>query len=102
MRAYTFIEDLLEGIILLMGSDLENGVNIGRQEYVSVNELVATVARVAGKQVRLKHVPGPVGVKARNFRVDRLSAIGWRSRFSLEEGIGRTYPWVQAQVEANH
>jgi len=100
MRAYTYIDDLLNGILLLMRSDLENGVNIGRQEYVSVDELAQTVAAVAGKTVHLKHVSGPVGVKARNFRNDRIRAVGWESQFSLRDGIARTYPWVKAQVDA--
>ncbi|MDI7268411.1 MAG: NAD-dependent epimerase/dehydratase family protein [Myxococcota bacterium] len=101
MRAYTYIDDLLDGIVLLMHSTLEDGVNIGRQEYVSVDDLVRTICEVAGRKVRVKHVPGPVGVKARNFRVDRIGSIGWRSRFSLKEGIARTYPWIAAQVEAS-
>ena len=101
MRAYTYIDDLLDGIILLMGSDLENGVNIGRQEYVSVNDLVGTIEAIAGKTVTVKHIDGPVGVKARNFRADRIAAAGWRSRFSLRDGLSRTYPWVKAQVEAH-
>jgi nucleoside-diphosphate-sugar epimerase len=100
MRAYTYIDDLLEGIYLLMQSNLEDGVNIGRQEYVSVNQLVGVISEVAGKEVRVRHIEGPVGVKARNFRHDRISTIGWESRFSLRDGIGRTYPWVKAQVEA--
>ncbi|MCK4430594.1 MAG: NAD-dependent dehydratase, partial [Candidatus Aminicenantes bacterium] len=70
------------------------------QEYVSVDELVMTVAEVAGKKINIKHVEGPVGVKARNFRVDRISAIGWKSKFSLKEGLSQTYPWVKEQVEA--
>jgi nucleoside-diphosphate-sugar epimerase len=101
MRAYTYIDDLLDGIILLMGSDLENGVNIGRQEYVSVNDLVGTIEAIAGKTVTVKHIDGPVGVKARNFRADRIAAAGWRSRFSLRDGLSRTYPWVKVQVEAH-
>ncbi len=100
MRAYTFVDDLVKGIVMLMRSDLENGVNIGRREYVSVDELAITVASVAGKTIRLEHIEGPVGVKARNFRNDRISSIGWRSEFSLKEGLSRTYPWIKAQVEA--
>jgi nucleoside-diphosphate-sugar epimerase len=101
MRAYTYIDDMIEGIRMLMASDLENGVNIGRQEYVSVDELVSTVATIAGKKIRINHVEGPVGVKARNFRIDRISSIGWKSHFSLRDGLARTYPWVKAQVEAH-
>jgi GDP-D-mannose 3',5'-epimerase len=100
MRAYTYIDDLLDGIILLMNSDLENGVNIGRQEYVSVNQLVKVIADLSGKMVQIEHIEGPVGVKARNFRTDRIRAIGWESKISLREGISRTYPWVKDQVEA--
>jgi GDP-D-mannose 3',5'-epimerase len=102
MRAYTFIDDMIEGIRMLMNSDLEDGVNIGRQEYVSVDELASTIASVAGKTIHFRHIEGPVGVKARNFRIDRISSIGWKSRFSLREGIARTYPWVKAQAEALH
>jgi len=101
MRAYTYIDDLLDGIILLMHSDLENGVNIGRQEYVSVNRLVGVIAEVSGKTVHIDHIDGPVGVKARNFCADRIRAIGWESKINLHEGIARTYPWVKAQVEAS-
>lgn len=100
MRAYTYIDDLLDGIRMLMDSGFEDGINIGRQEYVSVNELVDTVAEVAGKRIHIKHVEGPVGVKARNFRIDKISALGWRSRVSLKEGIAWTYPWVEDQVIA--
>ncbi len=99
MRAYTYIEDMLEGIRLLMQSELENGVNIGRREYVSVDELVQTVASVAGKRIQIRHVEGPVGVKARNFRADRIAKLGWTSKISLRDGISQTYPWVEKQVQ---
>jgi len=101
MRAYTYIDDLLDGIILLMHSDLEDGVNIGCQEYVSVDELVHVIADVAGKKVHIKHIKGPVGVQARNFRIERIRSIGWESKISLREGIARTYPWIRDQVEAS-
>ncbi len=99
MRAYTYIDDLLDGIILLMKSDLKNGVNIGRRQYVSVIELVKTISEVAEKKINIKHIEGPVGVKARNFRNDLIKSIGWKSRYSLRAGIAKTYPWVKAQVE---
>ena len=100
MRAYTYIDDMVDGIVALMHSSLENGVNIGRQEYVSVDELANLIAEIAGKKIRLHHVAGPVGVTARNFRADRIASIGWKSRFSLRDGIARTYPWIKSQVEA--
>ena len=83
MRAYTFVEDLTDGIFRLMHSDLEDGVNIGRREYVSVDQLAQTIADVAGKTIHIEHIEGPVGVKARNFTNDRITSIGWESKFSL-------------------
>ena len=100
MRAFTYIDDMIDGIVALMHSGLENGVNIGRQEYVSVDQLANLIAEIAGKKVRLRHVPGPVGVKARNFSVQRIESIGWKSQISLREGLTRTYPWVDRQVKA--
>lgn len=101
MRAYTYIDDMVDGIRALMGSNLENGVNIGRQEYVSVDQLARTVAEVSGKRIEIRHVKGPVGVRARNFRNDRIRSIGWESKFSLREGIQRTYAWIESQVKAS-
>ena len=49
IRSYTYVADMVEGIYLLMHSDLEGPANIGCPQYVSVDELVHTVAEVAGK-----------------------------------------------------
>ncbi len=100
IRSYTYVDDMVEGIYLLMHSDLKGAVNIGCPQYVSVNELVATVAEVAGKRVNVKHIEGPVGVHSRNFSNARIYSLGWQSRFDLKAGIERTYPWIEAQVKA--
>jgi nucleoside-diphosphate-sugar epimerase len=100
IRSYTYVDDMVDGIVRLTRSDLEGAVNIGSPEYVSVDELVRVVAEVAGKRVSIRYVDGPVGVQSRNFSNARIESVGWRSRFSLRDGIARTYPWVEAQVAA--
>ena len=65
-----------------------------------MNELVRTVMEVAGKDLRIQHVEGPVGVQARNFSKARIHSLGWEAEISLREGIERTYPWVLEQVRA--
>ena len=83
-----------------MHSDLEGAVNIGCPQYVTVKELVETVA-AGGRQKDPHEVnPGPVGVQSRNFSNERIYSIGWRSQFDLKEGIRMTYPWIKAQLEA--
>jgi nucleoside-diphosphate-sugar epimerase len=100
VRSYTYVDDMVDGIYRLMQSDLEGAVNIGCPQYVSVDELVATVAEVAGKQINIRHVQGPVGVQSRNFSNVRIESLGWKPRYFLKDGIALTYPWVEAQVKA--
>jgi GDP-D-mannose 3',5'-epimerase len=100
IRSYTYVGDMIQGIYMLMHSDLEGPVNIGCPQYVTVDELVDTVAEVAGKRINVKHVEGPVGVQSRNFSNARIHSIGWRAKVFLKEGIGLTYPWVEERVNA--
>src|SRR5882762_7069535 len=100
IRSYTYVDDMVDGIYRLTESSLAGPANIGSPEYVSVTQLVETVAQVAGKTIRIKQVEGPVGVQSRNFSNERIYSTGWRSRFSVKDGIARTYPWVNAQVHA--
>jgi GDP-D-mannose 3',5'-epimerase len=99
VRSYTYVDDMTDGIYRLTQSDLEGPVNIGCPEYVTVDELARTIAEVAGKEIVIKHVEGPVGVHSRNFSNARIESIGWESQFPLRKGIEKTYPWVCAQVQ---
>jgi GDP-D-mannose 3', 5'-epimerase len=98
VRSYTYVDDLTDGIYLLMHSELDSPSNIGCPQYVSVNELVETVAQVAGKRITVKHIPGPVGVQSRNFSNARMYSIGWKPQVFLRDGIAQTYPWIADQV----
>lgn len=101
VRSYTYIDDMLSGVLSLMRSELEGPINIGSPEYVSVNQLVQAVSRASGKTVKIRHVDGPVGVSSRNFSIGRISSLGWKSQFSLDEGIARLYPWIESQVRSS-
>jgi nucleoside-diphosphate-sugar epimerase len=100
IRSYTYVDDMVDGIYRLMQSDLEGAVNIGCPQYVTVDELVAVVAEVAGKRVNIRHIEAPVGVQSRNFSNARIESLGWKPRYFLKDGIALTYPWIQTQVEA--
>ena len=100
IRSYTYIDDMLDGVYRLMHSELEGPANIGSPEYVSVEGLVRAIGEAAGKRFRVEYVEGPVGVQSRNFSNERIYSTGWRSRYTLQDGIARTYPWVEAQVKA--
>ncbi len=100
VRSYTYVDDMVDGIFMLMQSDLHGAVNIGNPQYVSVDELAEVIAGVAGKKISIRHIDGPVGVQSRNFSNDRIHTLGWQARFDLESGIRQTYPWIAAQIQA--
>jgi len=100
IRSYTYVEDMVDGIYRLTHSSIEEPTNIGNPEYVSVTELVRTVAEIARKRITIKNVKGPVGVQSRNFSNDRIYSTGWRAKYTLKDGVDKTYPWVAAQVRS--
>jgi nucleoside-diphosphate-sugar epimerase len=100
VRSYTYVDDMVDGIYRLMQSDLTCAVNIGCPQYVTVDDLVAVVAEVAGKRINVHHIEGPVGVQSRNFNNARIESLGWKPKYSLKDGIALTYPWIEAQVKA--
>ncbi|MEA2716730.1 MAG: GDP-D-mannose 3, 5-epimerase [Actinomycetota bacterium] len=100
VRSFIYVDDLVEAVLVLTRSDDGGPANIGTREYVTVKELVDAVADVAQRQVEVKWVPGPVGVRSRNFSNDRIESLGWRPRHSLRDGLAATYPWIEAQVRA--
>jgi nucleoside-diphosphate-sugar epimerase len=99
IRSYTYIDDMLEGIYLLMHSDLKSPANIGCPQYVTVKELIDAVAQVSGKKIQVKWIEGPVGVQSRNFSNARIYSLGWKPKYFLKDGIALTYPWVAEQVK---
>jgi len=99
IRAYTYVDDLVDGIYTLMQSDLKDPTTIGTTEYTSVEKLVKTVIEVSGKEIRINYVEGPVGVKSRNLNKDKIHSIGWRAEYSFKEGMEITYKWIDEQVE---
>lgn len=99
MRSYTHVDDMVRGIYLLMQSNLQEPVNIGSEEFVSVNQLVGAIAKASGKKVSIKHIEGPVGVQARNHLFEKIKDLGWRAEVSVEQGMARLYPWIAAQVQ---
>ena len=99
-RSFLYIDECIEATRRLMNSAFIGPVNIGSEEMVKINELVETVGRVSGKVVRRKHkLDAPLGVRGRNSNNDLIrSKLGWDYEQTLEEGIRKTYIWIEEQV----
>jgi GDP-D-mannose 3',5'-epimerase len=83
-----------------MDSSFAGPVNIGSEEMVSIDQLAHMVMEIAGKSLRLKHIPGPLGVRGRNSDNRLISQeLGWAPSRPLREGLEKTYAWIERQVE---
>jgi nucleoside-diphosphate-sugar epimerase len=99
-RSFLFIDECIEASRRLMDSNFIGPVNIGSEEMVTINELVDIAARVSGKTVEKNHVDGPLGVRGRNSNNDVVRReLGWDYSQTLEEGIFKTYHWIESQIK---
>lgn len=100
-RSFCYIDDCIEGIYRLMRSDYSEPLNLGQDRLVTINQLADMVAEIAGVEIIKRHVPGPQGVRGRNSDNTRLrQVLGWEPQISIEEGLARTYRWIEGQVKA--
>ena len=99
-RSFCYIADCIEGIYRIMQSDYAKPLNLGTDEMVSITELAHIVAEVAGKRdIGLKHVPGPQGVRGRNSDNSLLrEVLGWEPTTSLHDGLRPTYQWIEKRL----
>jgi GDP-D-mannose 3', 5'-epimerase len=100
-RSFCYIDDCLAGIRKLMTSNYREPLNLGQDRLITINGLADMVAEIAGIRITKRHVPGPQGVRGRNSDNAQLRRIlGWEPEISLEEGMARTYAWIESQVRA--
>jgi len=99
IRNYIYIDDLVNAVYILMQSDVQEPANIGTEEYISVKELVDLVCEIAGVNLNVKWVPGPVGVEARNLSHEKICSLGWKPKYTIKEGLKITYKWIEGNVK---
>lgn len=100
-RSFLYIDECIEATRRMMNHPNFIGpVNIGSEEMVTINQLVDIAARVAGKQITKKHIPGPLGVRGRNSENTLIrETLGWDYKMTLEQGIEKTYKWISEQIK---
>jgi nucleoside-diphosphate-sugar epimerase len=98
-RSFCYVDDCVEGIYRLMTSDFPGPVNLGQDRLVTVNELADLIMQAAGVRLEKKHIEGPLGVRGRNSDNTLVKQkLGWEPKVSLEDGLARTYTWIEGLV----
>ncbi len=100
-RSFLYIDECLEAVERFMASkDFSGPVNIGSEEMVTINQLAEMTMDIAGKKLRIKHIPGPTGVRGRNSDNKLINEkLGWAPSQRLFDGLKKTYPWIKSEVD---
>lgn len=97
-RSFMYIDECIEGINKIMDGETQGPINLGSERMISINDLVKLIAKIAGKNIIIKNIPGPQGVMGRNSHNDYIKGVlGWAPADTLEYGLEQTYNWIKSQ-----
>jgi GDP-D-mannose 3',5'-epimerase len=101
-RSFLLVEDCVDAVLMLMDSpDFHGPVNIGSEEMISINNLAQMVIDISGKNLSIKNVEGPTGVRGRNSDNALIEEqLGWSPKYNLRQGMEITFKWINEQVKA--
>jgi GDP-L-fucose synthase len=101
-REFLHVDDLADACAFLLRlEDPPDWINVGTGTDVTIRELTETVAAVTGYRGRITwDASKPDGTPRKLMDVSKLSALGWRARTALREGIERTHASYQAEKAA--
>jgi len=99
-RSFMYIDDCIKGIQDIMYSNIEEPINLGSNEMVSINQLVDIVEDIAGYKLQRKYDPdAPKGVRGRNSDNTLIRQyLNWEPSIPLRNGMNKTYEWIREQV----
>lgn len=98
-RSFLYIDECIEGTIKLLRSERTGPYNIGSEEMISINNLANLVIELSGKDLSIKNIPGPEGVRGRNSDNRKInSELNWCPKMTLREGLQITYEWINRNV----
>lgn len=102
-RSFMYIDDCIKGIIDLMYSNVEEPLNLGSSEMVSINQLVDIVEDIAGFKLNRNYdLNAPKGVRGRNSENTLIKKyLNWEPSIPLKTGMKKTYDWIKEQMSDN-
>lgn len=99
-RSFLYIDDCLEAVFRFMRQNNFLGpVNIGSEEKIAINDLAKMAIQLSGKNISIKNIDGPTGVRGRNSD-NKLykEKMGWEVSTPLINGMTKTFEWINKQV----
>jgi GDP-D-mannose 3',5'-epimerase len=99
-RSFMYVDDCVIGINKLMDSDWHQPINLGREDLISINDLVSTVEDIAGIKLKRSYkLDAPKGVRGRNSDNTLIKQVlGWEPSITMRDGLEKTYAWIYDQM----
>jgi nucleoside-diphosphate-sugar epimerase len=103
-RSFMYIDDCLFGIDRITHSEIEEPINLGSSELVTINGLVDIVEAIAGIKLHRKYnLSAPKGVNGRNSDNTLIRQyLGWEPSTRLRDGLEKTYAWIHDEYHARY
>jgi len=99
-RSFMFVDDCVEGTIKIMNGDYAKPLNLGTEFMISMNDFAKMILGFENKDIPLKNIPGPMGVRGRNSDNTLIrNVLGWEPSTKMEDGVRKTYFWIKGEVE---
>ncbi|BCS33700.1 epimerase [Luteitalea sp. TBR-22] len=99
-RSFCYVTDLVDGILRLMDSDINEPVNIGNPHELTIRQIAETIIRMTGSSSQLVYRPLPEDdPKVRRPDITKArTLLGWEPKVSLEDGLTRTIEYFRKKV----
>jgi GDP-D-mannose 3', 5'-epimerase len=98
-RSFTFIDDCVEGVLRLTFSDCDVPINLGSTEMVDMIEFATIALSFEEKNIPIKHIEGPQGVRGRNSNNKLImEKLGWEPKIAIKDGLKTTYFWIKGEI----
>ena len=99
-RSFMYIDDCTKGTLAIMESEIDEPINLGSSELVTINQLVDIVEEIAGVKLKRRYkLDAPKGVNGRNSDNTKIEQyLGWEPSTRLKEGMAKTYAWIESQM----
>jgi len=99
-RSFMYIDDCIEGINRIFASDIDEPINLGSSELVTINHLVDLAEDIGGVKLhRTYDLNAPKGVNGRNSdNTLILEKLGWEPTIRLRDGLEKTYRWIEQEI----
>jgi len=102
-RSFCYVDDLVDGIIRLLNSEIHEPVNIGNPQEITINELANIINKIFDNSSGVVYLKDKVAGKDPDRRQPDITRakelLGWHPTIDLLEGLDKTIPYFKQKID---